>query len=241
MVVGGKMEDVKIPTHVAIILDGNRRWAKSHLLPKLEGHRRGFSNIKKIADYIFKKGVKYLSVYCFSTENFRREASEVDYLMNLFIKEFKDSCQELKENNIKVVFSGRKKPLRDDVLKAMDYLKEETKLCTGGILNICLNYGGQSEIVDATKSILEDIEAGKITKDDINVELFEKHLYQELPPVDLMIRTGGDVRVSNFLLWQIAYAEMYFPDCFWPDFDKKEFDKAIEAYNGRERRFGGGK
>lgn len=241
MVVGGKMKDVKIPTHVAIILDGNRRWAKSHLLPKLEGHRRGFSNIKKIADYIFKKGVKYLSVYCFSTENFRREASEVDYLMNLFIKEFKDSCQELKENNIKVVFSGRKKPLRDDVLKAMDYLKEETKLCTGGILNICLNYGGQSEIVDATKSILEDIEAGKITKDDINVELFEKHLYQELPPVDLMIRTGGDVRVSNFLLWQIAYAEMYFPDCFWPDFDKKEFDKAIEAYNGRERRFGGGK
>ncbi len=241
MVVGGKMKDVKIPTHVAIILDGNRRWAKSHLLPKLEGHRRGFSNIKKIADYIFKKGVKYLSVYCFSTENFRREASEVDYLMNLFIKEFKDSCQELKENNIKVVFSGRKEPLRDDVLKAMDYLKEETKLCTGGILNICLNYGGQSEIVDATKSILEDIEAGKITKDDINVELFEKHLYQELPPVDLMIRTGGDVRVSNFLLWQIAYAEMYFPDCFWPDFDKKEFDKAIEAYNGRERRFGGGK
>lgn len=241
MVVGGKMKDVKIPTHVAIILDGNRRWAKSHLLPKLEGHRRGFSNIKKIADYIFKKGVKYLSVYCFSTENFRREASEVDYLMNLFIKEFKDSCQELKENNIKVVFSGRKKPLRDDVLKAMNYLKEETKLCTGGILNICLNYGGQSEIVDATKSILEDIEAGKITKDDINVELFEKHLYQELPPVDLMIRTGGDVRVSNFLLWQIAYAEMYFPDCFWPDFDKKEFDKAIEAYNGRERRFGGGK
>lgn len=241
MVVGGKMKDVKIPTHVAIILDGNRRWAKSHLLPKLEGHRRGFSNIKKIADYIFKKGVKYLSVYCFSTENFRREASEVDYLMNLFIKEFKDSCQELKENNIKVVFSGRKKPLRDDVLKAMNYLKEETKLCTGGILNICLNYGGQSEIIDATKSILEDIEAGKITKDDINVELFEKHLYQELPPVDLMIRTGGDVRVSNFLLWQIAYAEMYFPDCFWPDFDKKEFDKAIEAYNGRERRFGGGK
>ena len=241
MVVGGKMKDVKIPTHVAIILDGNRRWAKSHLLPKLEGHRRGFSNIKKIADYIFKKGVKYLSVYCFSTENFRREASEVDYLMNLFIKEFKDSCQELKENNIKVVFSGRKEPLRDDVLKAMDYLKEETKLCTGGILNICLNYGGQSEIVDATKSIIEDIEAGKITKDDINVELFEKHLYQELPPVDLMIRTGGDVRVSNFLLWQIAYAEMYFPDCFWPDFDKKEFDKAIEAYNGRERRFGGGK
>ncbi len=235
------MEEIKIPTHVAIILDGNRRWAKSHMLPKLEGHRRGFSNIKKRANYIFKKGVKYLSVYCFSTENFKREASEVDYLMNLFVKEFKSACQELNDNNIKVVFSGRKEPLRDDVLNAMDYLREETKNNTGGILNICLNYGGQSEIVDATKSILTDIESGKICKEDINTALFTKYLYQDLPPVDLMIRTGGDVRVSNFLLWQIAYAEMYFPDCFWPDFDDKEFDKAILAYNGRERRFGGGK
>ena len=241
MVLGGKMEDVKIPAHVAIILDGNRRWAKNHLLPKLEGHRRGFSNIKKIADYIFKKGVKYLSVYCFSTENFKREASEVDYLMNLFIKEFKSSCEELKKNNIKVVFSGRREPLRSDVLEAMDYLKDETKDNTGGILNICLNYGGQSEIVDATKGLIEDIEEGTISKEEITVDLFKKYLYQDLPPVDLMIRTGGDVRVSNFLLWQIAYAEMYFPDCFWPDFDNKEFDKALDAYNGRERRFGGGK
>lgn len=241
MVLGGKMEDVKIPMHVAIILDGNRRWAKNHLLPKLEGHRRGFSNIKKIADYIFKKGVKYLSVYCFSTENFKREASEVDYLMNLFIKEFKSSCEELKKNNIKVVFSGRKSPLRKDVLEAMDYLRDETKDNTGGILNICLNYGGQSEIVDATKDIVKDIEEGKISKEEITPDLFKKYLYQDLPPVDLMIRTGGDVRVSNFLLWQIAYAEMYFPNCFWPDFDAKEFDKALDAYNGRERRFGGGK
>ena len=138
------MEEIKIPTHVAIILDGNRRWAKKHLLPKLEGHRRGFSNIKKMADYILKKGVKYLSVYCFSTENFKREASEVDYLMNLFVNEFKDSCKELKENNIKVVFSGRRSPLKEEVLEAMDYLKNETNDCTGGILNICLNYGGQT-------------------------------------------------------------------------------------------------
>ncbi len=235
------MEEIKIPTHVAIILDGNRRWAKKHLLPKLEGHRRGFSNIKKMADYILKKGVKYLSVYCFSTENFKREASEVDYLMNLFVNEFKDSCKELKENNIKVVFSGRRSPLKEEVLEAMDYLKSETNDCTGGILNICLNYGGQTEIVDATKKILKDINARKLKENDLTPQIFEKYLYQDLPPIDLMIRTGGDVRVSNFLLWQIAYAEMYFPDCYWPDFDKKEFDRAIEAYNGRERRFGGGK
>lgn len=238
MVVGGKMKDVKIPTHVAIILDGNRRWAKSHLLPKLEGHRRGFSNIKKIADYIFKKGVKYLSVYCFSTENFRREASEVDYLMNLFIKEFKDSCQELKENNIKVVFSGRKKPLRDDVLKAMDYLKEETKLCTGGILNICLNYGGQSEIVDAAKSFARSVLNGT----DINSldeKGFYKYLYQDLPPIDFLIRTSGEVRISNFMLYSLAYAEMYFPDVYFPDFNEEEIDKAIFKYNSRDRRFGG--
>ena len=161
--------------------------------------------------------------------------------MNLFVKEFKSSCEELKKNNIKVVFSGRKSPLRGDVLEAMDYLRDETKDNTGGILNICLNYGGQSEIVDATKDIVRDIEEGKISKEEITPDLFKKYLYQDLPPVDLMIRTGGDVRVSNFLLWQIAYAEMYFPDCFWPDFDAKEFDKALDAYNGRERRFGGGK
>ena len=161
--------------------------------------------------------------------------------MNLFVNEFKDSCKELKENNIKVVFSGRRSPLKEEVLEAMDYLKNETRDCTGGILNICLNYGGQTEIVDATKKILKDINAGKLKEKDLTPQTFEKYLYQDLPPVDLMIRTGGDVRVSNFLLWQIAYAEMYFPDCYWPDFDKKEFDRAIEAYNGRERRFGGGK
>ena len=161
--------------------------------------------------------------------------------MNLFVNEFKDSCKELKENNIKVVFSGRRSPLKEEVLEAMDYLKSETNDCTGGILNICLNYGGQTEIVDATKKILKDINAGKLKENDLTPPIFEKYLYQDLPPVDLMIRTGGDVRVSNFLLWQIAYAEMYFPDCYWPDFDKKEFDRAIEAYNGRERRFGGGK
>ena len=231
----------EIPNHVAIIMDGNGRWATRQGKKRTEGHLAGYNRLKKTALYILDKGVKYLSVYCFSTENFKREASEVDYLMNLFISEFRDSCKELKENNIKVVFSGRRSPLKEEVLNAMDYLRDETSKCTGGILNICLNYGGQTEIIDATKKIVADIESGKLTSEDLTTQIFEKYLYQDLPPVDLMIRTGGDVRVSNFLLWQIAYAEMYFPDCYWPDFDKKEFDKAIDAYNGRERRFGGGK
>jgi len=235
------MEDLKIPNHVAIILDGNRRWARSHLLPKLEGHRKGFSNIKTQAKYILSRGVKYLSVFCFSTENFKREESEVKYLMDLFVKEFHDACRELNNSNIKVIFSGKRENLREDVIRAMDYLKNETKDNTGGILNICLNYGGQMEIADATKKICSEVVNGKINIEDITPDSFKKYLYQDIPSVDLMIRTGGDIRISNFLLWQIAYAEMYFPDCYWPDFDNEEFDKAILAYNGRERRFGGGK
>ncbi len=235
------MEDLKIPNHVAIILDGNRRWAKKHLLPKLEGHKRGFNNIKNIAKYIFNKGVSYLSVYCFSTENFKREVSEVSYLMDLFVKEFRESAQELADNNIKVVFSGRSTGLREDVLEAIEYLKNKTATKTGGILNICLNYGGQTEIVDACKKIALQVKNDDLNLEAIDINTFNNYLYQNLPPVDLMIRTGGDLRVSNFLLWQIAYAEMYFPDVYWPDFNELEFDNAILAYNGRERRFGGGK
>ena len=235
------MNEEKIPNHVAIILDGNRRWARKHKLPKLEGHRRGFENIRKLTSYIFSRGVKYLSVFAFSTENFKRTQDEVKYLIDMFVREFKKEYVSLHKDNIKVIFSGRKSGLRSDVLDAMEEISSLTKDNTGGVFNICLNYGGHAEIVDATKDIVKDIEDGKISKEEITPDLFKKYLYQDLPPVDLMIRTGGDVRVSNFLLWQIAYAEMYFPNCFWPDFDAKEFDKALDAYNGRERRFGGGK
>jgi len=235
------MEELKIPRHVAIILDGNRRWAHAHKLPKLEGHRRGFEKVKKMARYILSKDVKYLSLYCFSTENFKREVSEVKYLMDLFIEMFKGAAEELHQNNIKVIFSGRRSNLRNDVLDAMDYLSEKTKNNTGGVLNLCLNYGGQSEIVDACKKIYSDIDKKNISVDDLDTEKFSKYLYQDLPPVDLMIRTGGDLRISNFLLWQLAYAEFYFSKLCWPDFSEEEFDNVLLAYNGRERRFGGGK
>ena len=233
------MNEERIPNHVAIILDGNRRWAKEHKLPKLEGHRRGFENIRKLTNYIFSRGVKYLSVFAFSTENFKRTQDEVKYLMDMFVREFKKEYVSLHKDNIKVIFSGRKSGLRSDVLDAMEEISSLTKDNTGGVFNICLNYGGHAEIVDATKDIVKLVLDNKLSIDDITEEEFEKHLYQDLPPIDLMIRTSGEVRLSNFMLWQLSYAEMYFPDCHWPAFNENEFDKAIRAYNGRERRFGG--
>lgn len=233
------MEKLNVPTHVGIILDGNRRWAKERGLKSKDGHKAGFETLKRISKYIFKKGVKVLSVFAFSTENFKRSEEEVNYLMNLFLKGFKSSIKEFNENNIKVVFSGRKEPLSDKVYKSMKELESKTSKNNGGILNICLNYGGQAEIVDATKKIVNEVLNGNIKIDDINEELFRDNLYNSLPYMDLLIRTSGEIRVSNFMLYSLAYAEMYFPDTYFPDFKEKEFDKAIEVYNKRDRRMGG--
>ena len=229
----------KIPTHVGIILDGNGRWATSRGLKRSEGHKEGFETLKILAKYILKKGVKILSVFAFSTENFKRSKEEVDYLMNLFIKGFKGSISEFNSNNIKVVFSGRKEPLSDDVWNAMKEMEDGTKDNTGGILNICLNYGGRAEIVDTTKKLINKVINNEISIEDITEETIEKNLYHDLPPIDFLIRTSGEVRVSNFMLYQMAYAEMYFPDTYFPDFKESEFDKALLYYNSRDRRFGG--
>jgi undecaprenyl diphosphate synthase len=227
------------PEHCAIILDGNRRWAKRQGLPQLKGHQAGFENIKKLAPYIINKGVKVLSVYAFSTENFKRSEEEVKYLMDIFVEWFHKECDEIHEEDIKVVFSGRKDNLRPDVLEAMETITERTKDNKKGIFNICLNYGGQQEIVDATKRIAEEVKEGKLAIEDINTDMMYKYMYQELPPVDFMIRTSGEERVSNFLLYEISYAEMYFPKVKFPDFNEEEFEKAIDIYNQRDRRLGG--
>lgn len=229
--------NLKIPNHVAIIVDGNGRWAKEKNLPRSKGHDAGFKRLKEITAYAFEKGIKIVSIYVFSTENFKRSKEEVDHLMNLFINGFKKDKFYQKEN-IKVVFSGREKPLSDEVLNAMFTITEETKNNTKGILNICINYGGRSEIIDATKKIARDITENKINIDDIDEESYKKYLYQELPDVDLMIRTSGELRLSNFLLWQNSYAEFYFPETYFPDFSKKEFDKGIVEYTKRDRRYG---
>ena len=230
-------KDLKIPNHVAIIVDGNGRWAKERNLPRSKGHDEGFKNLKKLGLYIFSKGIKYLSVYVFSTENFKRDSKEVEHLMNLFVLMYKKDKDFFMKNNIKVVFSGRDEPLPKKVIEARDKLTEMTKNNTGGVFNVCLNYGGRAEIVDACKKIVND----NIDPEDITEETFSKYLYQDLPDVDFMIRTSGELRLSNFLLWELSYAEFYFPEIKFPAFNEDDFDDAILAFNKRDRRFGNAK
>ena len=230
-----------MPNHAAIILDGNGRWATRQGLPRTAGHKAGFERLKKTSKYILSKGIKYLSVFAFSTENFKRSQEEVDYLMNLFMTGFKKERTFFKKNNIRVIFSGRDKPLSDEVLKSMRTLEEETKDNTNGILNICLNYGGQAEIVDASKRLMKLYKEDKVKLEDINEESFYHYLYNDLPPIDLLIRTSGEIRISNFMLYELSYAELYFTSTCFPDFDEKEFDKALEDYQNRHITNGGNK
>lgn len=227
-----KLDNIKIPCHVGIIMDGNGRWAKERGLNRSKGHETGYKTLKTTAKYILDSGVKVLSVFAFSTENFNRPKEEVDFLMNLFIKGFKKDSAFFNKENIKVVFSGRKESLKKDVIEAMEYLSESTKNNTKGILNICLNYGGRSEIVDAVNHIIKD------NLKEVDEEVINNYLYNKLPDIDLLIRTSGEVRISNFMLWQLSYAELYFPKCYFPDFNQEEFDKALLEYTKRDRRFG---
>ena len=226
---------LKIPKHVAIIVDGNGRWAQERGLSRMKGHDAGFENLKRLSTYILSKGIKVLSVYVFSTENFKRSSEEVNHLMDLFVLMFKRDKNFFMKKNIKVVFSGRDEPLPKKVIEARNKLTELTKNNTGGIFNVCLNYGGRSEIVDATKMIIRN----HVNVDDIDEELLSKYMYQDLGDVDLMIRTSGELRLSNFLLWELSYAEFYFPNIKFPDFSNDDFDDAILEYTRRDRRFGG--
>ena len=230
-------KEYTVPNHVAIILDGNGRWAKQRGLNRSLGHKAGFENLRKLSNYIFSKGVKILSVFAFSTENFKRDKKEVDYLMNLFVKKFRKLVNQ--KDGVKIVFSGRRENLREDVLKTIDDVTNETANNTNYILNICLNYGGRADIVDASKKIVRDVQNKTIDVDSIDETLFNQYLYNGIPDIDLLIRTSGEIRISNFMLYQLAYAEMYFPKVYFPDFNEKEFDLALEAYNNRDRRFGG--
>lgn len=226
------MNNIIVPNHIGIIMDGNRRWAKEKKKKTIEGHLAGANRIISLAKYIFDKGVKYLSIYAFSTENFNRSAEEVSYLMGLIIKFFNERVNELHDYNIKIVVSGLRDNLSKEVLKCIDNVVDLTKDNTGGVLNVCLNYGGRREIVDAVNKIKE-------ANVNITEETFGKYLYNDLPDLDYVIRTSSEERISNFMLWQISYAEFYFPKVYFPDFDEKEFDKALEIYNNRNRRFGG--
>lgn len=231
------MKDLKIPQHVGIIMDGNGRWAKERGLIRSLGHKKGADNLLKLMLYIFKKGIKYFSVYAFSKENFNRPKEEVEYLMNLFVDMFKKKKDVFIKNKIKVLFSGEKSRLRKDVLKCIEELEKETNTFNDHVFNVCLSYSGREEITYAIKKILKNID--KYDIDEIDEELVGKNLYHELPDLDLVIRTSGEHRISNFMLWQSSYAEYIFPKTYFPAFTTKEFDLAIEEYNSRERRFGG--
>ncbi len=223
------------PKHVAIILDGNRRWAKERGLTGLQGHKAGFDNIKRLSTYILNQGTEVLSVFAFSTENFNRSKEEVNYLMDLFVNKFRSEKKYYQDKNIKVVFSGREALLRSDVLQVIRSLEEDTKNNTGGIFNVCLNYGGQYEVVDAVKKIVRE----NVDVEQLTPELFQHYLYQDLPPIDLLIRTSGEKRLSNFMLYQASYAELYFTDTYFPSFDEEAYEQAIDEYLKRNRRFGG--
>ena len=227
-----------VPNHVAIIMDGNGRWAVNRGLKRTKGHQKGAEVLKKISEYVYDKGIKVLSVFAFSTENWKRDKEEVDYLMDLFIKAFKENFDAVKKKGVKVVFSGVKTKLSDKVLAQMNKMTDETKDNKNGIFNICLNYGGQDEIVEATKKICKDVLDGNLNMEDINSKMYNKYLFNDLPPIDLMIRTSGEYRISNFMLWQLAFSELYFTDTLWPDFTNEDLDKAIESFNNRDRRFG---
>lgn len=225
-----------VPKHVGFILDGNRRWAKERGLPTLEGHRNGYENLKKIAREAFNRGVEYVSAYVFSTENWNRTQEEVNYLMNLAMKIATKDAKELIKENIKIVVLGIEDKVDPKLTKAWRDAEEDSKNNTGGTLAICFNYGGQIEIADAVKKIVQS----NIKVDEITPELVSKHLYHpEVPTVDLMIRTSGEQRISNFMLWRIAYAEMYFTDVHWPAFTVEELDRALQEFASRNRRFGG--
>ena len=228
-----------VPNHVGIIVDGNGRWATKRGKSRSDGHLAGSKNLDSLCQYIFENGVKILSLYIFSTENFKRSDEEVNYLMNLFVKKFKNDFKIYNKKGIKIIFSGRREPLKQEILDIIDDVTDKTKNNQNGILNFCINYGSHAEIIDACKQIAFDSNIGKINVNELDEDLFSKYLYHELPNLDLLIRTGGELRLSNFMLWQLSYAELYFTDVLFPDFNNIEFDKALESYNNRDRRFGG--
>lgn len=234
------MEHLNIPQHVAIILDGNGRWAKKKHLPRNMGHRQGSKVVENIIEDAHNMGIKYLTVYAFSTENWKRPKDEVDALMKLLRDYLKTCIKRANKNNMKVRVIGDVTGLSEDLQQKIAELEEASKNNTGINFTIALNYGSRDEMIRSIKQMADDLSRGKISKEDITEENFKRYLdTRELPDPDLLIRTSGEERLSNFLLWQLAYTEFYFTDVLWPDFNKKELKKAIEYYNGRDRRFGG--
>lgn len=234
------MTGLKIPKHVAIILDGNGRWAKAHNMPRTYGHKKGAETVEKICEVAYKMGIEYLTVYAFSTENWSRPDDEVHALMDLLRNYMKTCIKTAEKNNMCVRIIGDKSRLDEDLQVSINKLEEESKDHTGLKFQVAINYGSTDEMLRAMNAIVLDMDEGKLPKQKITKELFESYLdTKNLPMPDLLIRTSGELRLSNFLMWQLAYSEFYFTDIHWPDFDKEELEKAVLAYNKRDRRYGG--
>jgi undecaprenyl diphosphate synthase len=230
----------KIPVNLGIIMDGNGRWAKKRGLPRTAGHITGAQVFRKITKYCEKCGVRYLTVYAFSTENWRRPKDEVESIMNLLRQYLKESLSDFQQENIAVRFIGNRDELAEDIRKLIEEAEESTAHKTGMTLNIALNYGGQQEIVHATRVLAKQAADGVLDPANIDEKMLQEALYTEAqPPVDLILRPSGEYRLSNFLIWQSAYAEFVFMDVLWPDFKEKDLDWAFEEFARRDRRFGG--
>lgn len=221
--------------HIAIIMDGNRRYAKQHFMPSMMGHKKGVEALKKVTRACDDLGVKYLTLYAFSTENWNRTKEEVDFLMDLFVTTITNELKELNENNVKMNFIGDFSRLNKNLQDVLFNSVEKTKNNTGVVLTIAINYGSRDEIVNAVKNIVKD----GVKEDEINEEIISKYLYtKNMPDPDLLIRTSGEKRISNYLLWQIAYSELYITEKLWPEFDKKALIEAIDEFTNRKRRWG---
>ncbi len=233
------LDTAKLPSHVAIIMDGNGRWAKKHRLSRVKGHEKGSEAVRTIVRTCREIGISYLTLYAFSTENWQRPKIEVAALMSILKKFLKKEQQELMDNNIRLTAIGEIERMPEDVQQALHKTMSLTKKNNGMLLNLALSYGGRAEIVKMVKEIAIKTAEGKIVPDLITSELISEHLYtRDIPDPDLLIRTSGEMRISNFLLWQIAYTEIFVTETFWPDFSKDEFFRILKDYQQRERRFG---
>ncbi len=235
-----EQKERRIPAHVAIIMDGNGRWARKRGLPRTMGHAQGARVVEQILEDADHMGIRYLTVYAFSTENWSRPDSEVRALMNLLRTYMKTSLAKCAKNNVRIRVIGDKTRLDADLQEAIAHLEQETAANTGISFQIAINYGGRDELVRAMRTIARKAAEGSLSPEEVDADLIDRHLDTAgLPDPDLLIRTCGEERISNFLLWQIAYSELYFSPLAWPDFNKEELERAIDAYNHRERRYGG--
>ena len=233
------LDKKNLPRHIAIIMDGNGRWAKSKGLPRLSGHKAGVKAVRKITETCSKIGLQHLTLFTFSSENWKRPTSEVNALMKLLLSSIHNEINRMIKNNVRFTFIGDINKFNDSIQNELLNAYEKTKNNSGLNLNLALSYGGRQEIINATKNLFKKINSGKINIEDVNENLFSQELYtKNLPNPDLLIRTGGNYRISNFLLWQIAYSEFYITNTFWPSFDEDKLIEAIIEFQNRERRFG---